>query len=846
MNNQFWQNNIRQKSTYQNNFPLPAAVYSLPYGYELQNLNNFVFLSPILVPKDEYSMPTENSPPTANVISQYPKESNGGYITTLENTTDGNTNKMLPNTISLPNENEINSKLKQHLSVNAFEEQEISLIKQLKADQDTLKHLKETRELTKEEQKENLNNLVVGVPRVPKASSNAPKKVKLIFSETVRWKKVQAFPKREDGVDQSIDRLPQSPQRKKRRKSLKTCNVKQPRSKRTKLELSDNYVEFEGNDIANDFDFADDEAALLASNSAKYKYGNPETKFEIENGNVEYKAESEAHRDDKTEIIRNTNTTPCNILDVFEKTHSAKNFRELAAENDDIKAFTTIKDLAERMTKEDAEMGFDHTNPWDDQPSTEAVMFSLDDLKYSDPHDEHGDEELVLENLNQNGKKLNNVTNKTLKKGTTREKKKVKRLKTKKEIQSANIDISVENSIITEQTPLWPLAPLGEERSQIFSEFTKKGKRRKRLPRRDLRQYLPKVNPILQKEGDSSKNASPKTLDDYIVVRSAKAPRKAYTKYNTLENPDFDSQLCGLKNEDDEYEDEAENTPDEHEEDENSVERSKSQKRKNKVNTYSSNANDTYEGESQEDVESDGDSQDDAEDTPKEDKVKKKEGNNNEKLLPEFAAMHADRNTYGCIFCNYMAPKKEWLIHLKRKHRDKNLVFCTFVKFCNMPFEFMKDLDAHIEEIHSKHKQTGPRFRDVKSYIEFEGEENNDDSREHQRTPKKVERTAFSCQFCDFRGIKRQWVLHLKTKHAEKHLVFCEFSRNCSLPFDNQEMLDNHIQSFHLTNTCDICGQEFKYRNVLREHKKIHIPEVITKLIFILIYHYINIKNNAL
>ena len=175
-----------------------------------------------------------------------------------------------------------------------------------------------------------------------------------------------------------------------------------------------------------------------------------------------------------------------------------------------------------------------------------------------------------------------------------------------------------------------------------------------------------------------------------------------------------------------------------------------------------------------------------------------------------------------------MAPKKEWLIHLKRKHRDKNLVFCTYVKFCNMPFEFVKDLDSHIKEIHAKHSQSGPRFRDVKSYIEFEGEENNEEN--DLKPQKKLERTAYKCRFCDFRGIKRQWVLHLKTKHADKSLVFCEFSRACSLPFDSQELLDEHVQTFHLTNTCDICGQEFKFRNVLREHKKIHIPEVIALL----------------
>jgi hypothetical protein len=813
MNNNHWQN-LLQQNTHQINIPLPT-VYSLPRGYELQNFNNIIFLSPITAKTG--STFTEKSVSSLTDVPQYANQPNKNSIVECRSS---ESIDAITNTSLTENKTEIGSN--KDCSINLNSDEEISLIKQQPIHRETLKHLQEKRR--SEEQKQNFAQFVVGVPRVSTTSANVLKKTKLIFSEVIRWKKVHAVPKQEEGADQDLLSMPQSPQRKRRRKSFKEVDTKSSNSnKRTRLQRKASQTKSYANESIEDEISFGDEAGNSGNNHHLYEYEPSENELTLGKENESYANEldqEEVAVENKNGIIKNNSSW--NILDAMEKAHSSKNFHELAAENDDIKAFTTIKDLAERMTKQDV-MSYDQT--WD-QSSEDVDKFALGELKYNDPYDGQ-DEEATYQELEQESDDFK----KSIKSNNKLKKKKVLKKKINKEKEGRKKDVpSSDNTTIT---PMWPLPPLGDERNQIFSEFTKKGKRRKRLPRRDLRQYLPKINPVLRIEGESPKK-SPKTLDDYIVVRSAKAPRKAYTKYNTLDNPELSNRVTTIKEEGDNEEDEKEITQDENEEIDSPAEPDASPTRKTRMKSRASenttgegNINDTYDGESQEDIESDEESQEDIEDTTKK-KRKKIEGNNNinSEIPPEqYAAMHADRNTYGCMFCNYMAPKKEWLIHLKRKHRDKPLVFCTYVKFCNMPFEFTKDLDAHIEDIHAKHAQSGPRFRDVRSYIEFEGEENNDDK--EQKPPKKLEKTAHKCEFCDFSGIKRHWILHLKTKHVDKNLVFCEFSRSCSLPFENQEVLDNHIQSFHLTNICDICGQEFKFRNVLREHKKIHIPEVI-------------------
>ena len=50
--------------------------------------------------------------------------------------------------------------------------------------------------------------------------------------------------------------------------------------------------------------------------------------------------------------------------------------------------------------------------------------------------------------------------------------------------------------------------------------------------------------------------------------------------------------------------------------------------------------------------------------------------------------------------------------------------------------------------------------------------------------------------------------------------------KKCQLPFENPEQLDDHEQNVHIKNVCtfDGCGKVFKFRSVLREHRKTHFP----------------------
>ena len=92
----------------------------------------------------------------------------------------------------------------------------------------------------------------------------------------------------------------------------------------------------------------------MGNNHHLYEYEPSHDEFTLGKENTTYANEldqEEVAVKNKNGVLKNNSSW--NILDAMEKAHSSKNFHELAAENDDIKAFTTIKDLAERMTKQD-------------------------------------------------------------------------------------------------------------------------------------------------------------------------------------------------------------------------------------------------------------------------------------------------------------------------------------------------------------------------------------------------------------------------------------------------------------------------------------------------------------
>ena len=168
-----------------------------------------------------------------------------------------------------------------------------------------------------------------------------------------------------------------------------------------------------------------------------------------------------------------------------------------------------------------------------------------------------------------------------------------------------------------------------------------------------------------------------------------------------------------------------------------------------------------------------------------------------------------------------MGAKKNWLKHLKNKHRDvPALIFCMYTRFCNMPFEHEADLEAHVGQFHTTHDQTGPRSTSVLLY-ERTDVKPYPDPYQQKFSPTKTS-GLFYCMFCDYSHFKRNWVHHLKTKHRDKDIYFCQSNKQCNLIFESEEKLDCHVLAMHSSHQCSTCGQEFKQVSVLREHRNVH------------------------
>jgi hypothetical protein len=77
-------------------------------------------------------------------------------------------------------------------------------------------------------------------------------------------------------------------------------------------------------------------------------------------------------------------------------------------------------------------------------------------------------------------------------------------------------------------------------------------------------------------------------------------------------------------------------------------------------------------------------------------------------------------------------------------------------------------------------------------------------------------------------GRKQAWLIHLKSSHTDKELLYCSNYRTCQMPFENEEQLKAHIEATHeKKNICNFegCGKIFKQRVTLREHRRIHFPD---------------------
>jgi len=88
-----------------------------------------------------------------------------------------------------------------------------------------------------------------------------------------------------------------------------------------------------------------------------------------------------------------------------------------------------------------------------------------------------------------------------------------------------------------------------------------------------------------------------------------------------------------------------------------------------------------------------------------------------------------------------------------------------------------------------------------------------------------VDGKTYECQYCDFSSKKTEWISHLKKDHEDKDLVFCPLKK-CQMPFENEAEMREHEENSHIKNICTFegCGKEFKFKSVLREHRKTHYP----------------------
>jgi len=251
------------------------------------------------------------------------------------------------------------------------------------------------------------------------------------------------------------------------------------------------------------------------------------------------------------------------------------------------------------------------------------------------------------------------------------------------------------------------------------------------------------------------------------------------------------------------------------------------------------------------------------------DKVSKEEDTSQQPLKTA-----PDRHVYGCMYCNFMGIKQNWLKHLRSKHRDVDgLVFCTYFKFCQMPFDNLEWLEQHVASVHKTHEQTGPKFTPVHAYQDHQpvvkttkpvktretsatdthetsGDRLSADEGVKDEVPDcedlipdaaERRRQIYTCMFCDFTDTSRsKWAGHMLNQHGTAILYQCNYTSDCVQTFDCEEKLAQHTLEAHsklvaelVTKkrasscfVCSYCGKEYATRKGCREHEALrHAPQ---------------------